>query len=301
MIETVLKRAEPPFTWIDVTDPTRGELERLAQEHGLHPTSVQDCLDPSHQPKLEAIGSVTFMIVRSFDEHADGEAASTRELTRKLAIFVFDSLVLTIHRKEQPYLTTAKRELPARLGSAAPRALVALLVGAALDTFRQPIDSAEQAVARHEESVFAKRDIVRVIRDVFVLKRRLIVIRWTVRHTRDVLQRMELSGPAAPLLQDARDTADRVYFAADELIEDVDGLINIQLSLEAHATNHVMRVLTVFSAFFMPLTFLVGVYGMNFQHMPELRWRFGYGLAWAVMLATCAGIWLWFRRRGWLR
>jgi magnesium transporter len=296
VIETVVARPEPPFTWIDVTDPTREELLDLARRHGLHPAWVQDCLDPVHLPKHETLGSQKFVIVRSYDEATDSEAASTQSLTRKLAIFASGPLVLTIHRKPQAYLDRAKRELPEKLpAEEAPSALVPLLVTAALDTFRAPIDAAEEAVARHEESVFGKHDVKNVIRQVYLLKRRVTVIRWVVRHTRDVLLRLEPSGRSAPLQVDARETADSVYFGADELIEDIDGLINIQLSLSAHETNEVIRVLTIFSAFFMPLTFLVGVYGMNFVHMPELKWRYGYALAWAAMAATCAGIWVGFR------
>jgi len=303
MIETVFAPPARPFTWIDATDPSREELDDLVRRYGLHETSVQDSLEPEHLPKYERIGGVTFVIVRAFDERAEHGAESTRELTRKLAIFAGDGFVLTIHRKEQAYLNEAKKQLGEALPAGEPAAsLVPLLVSAAVDSYWPTLDASEEAVGTHEAKVFAHRDITHVVREVYLIKRRVTVIRWMARHTLDVIQRLKASSDrAAPLLQDARENAESLYFGADELLEDVNSLINMQLSLAAHETNHVMRVLTLFSVFFMPLTFIVGVYGMNFEHMPELTWRYGYGGVLLVMLATTAGIYYWFRRKGWLR
>ena len=121
------------------------------------------------------------------------------------------------------------------------------------------------------------------------------------RHTLDLIQKLKASSEAqAPRLQDLKENAEGLYFAADELLEDVNNLVNLQLSLAAHQTNEVMRVLTVFSVFFMPLTFLVGIYGMNFEFMPELKHPWGYPGVLSLMLVTSLAIYAWFKRRGWL-
>jgi magnesium transporter len=101
-------------------------------------------------------------------------------------------------------------------------------------------------------------------------------------------------------VQDLRENAESSHFYADELLDDVNNLLHMQLALAGHRTNEVVKVLTVFSAFFLPLTFLVGVYGMNFRYMPELEARWGYPAAWALMLVISLGIYVWFRRRRWL-
>ena len=88
---------------------------------------------------------------------------------------------------------------------------------------------------------------------------------------------------------------------ADEIHDNVSNLLTVQLNLASHRTNEVMRILTVFSAFFLPLTFLVGVYGMNFEFMPELSRRWAYPAVWGVMVIITLGIYIWFRRRGWLK
>ncbi len=118
----------------------------------------------------------------------------------------------------------------------------------------------------------------------------------------DVTQRMvPAAGRAATLFRDVQENAESYHFYADELLDDANTLLNVQLALASHRTSEVMRVLTVFSVFFLPLTFIVGVYGMNFDYMPELRHHFGYPAVLAVMLVVTAVIYRWFHRRGWLR
>jgi magnesium transporter len=103
------------------------------------------------------------------------------------------------------------------------------------------------------------------------------------------------------LFRDVQENVESYHFYADELLDDTNTVLNVQLSLATHRTNEVMRVLTVFSVFFLPLTFIVGIYGMNFQFMPELRARWGYPAILVAMGIVTLAIYLWFRRRGWLR
>jgi magnesium transporter len=91
-----------------------------------------------------------------------------------------------------------------------------------------------------------------------------------------------------------------MHFYAEELLDDVNNLLNMHLALATHRTNEVVKVLTIFSAFFLPLTFLVGVYGMNFAYMPELTHPMGYPAAWLLMVSVSVVIWVWFRKRRWL-
>jgi magnesium transporter len=109
------------------------------------------------------------------------------------------------------------------------------------------------------------------------------------------------AGRGASLFRDVQENVESSHFYADELLDDVNTVLNVQLALAAHRTGEVMRILTVFSVFFLPLTFVVGVYGMNFDLMPELHARWGYPAVLAAMGLITLMIYLWFRRRGWLR
>jgi magnesium transporter len=103
------------------------------------------------------------------------------------------------------------------------------------------------------------------------------------------------------MFRDAQENVESIHFYADELLDDANTLLSVQLALASHRTGEVMRVLTVFSVFFLPLTFIVGIYGMNFHYMPELRHRLGYPGVMIGMGFVTLVIYLWFRRRGWLR
>jgi magnesium transporter len=150
--------------------------------------------------------------------------------------------------------------------------------------------------------VFGEHELVGLLRRIYTEKRRVTQMRRMLSHTLDLVQRLvPASEPTAPLYQDLRENAESMHFWADELVDDVNNLLTIQLHLASHRTNEVVRILTVFSVFFLPLTFIAGVYGMNFHFMPELRERWGYPAALAGMGAVTLAIYLWFRRRGWLR
>lgn len=140
------------------------------------------------------------------------------------------------------------------------------------------------------------------IKQVYGLKRRCAVIMRTLGRTMAVLGPMKAQArDDQGLLADVVEEADRLHTWADELLENATHLMHLEINLASQRTNEVMRVLTIFSAFFLPLTFIAGVYGMNFRRMPELEHRFGYPLVIAAMVLTALAIWAWFRRKGWLR
>jgi magnesium transporter len=304
MRQVVLETASPRFRWVDVTAPTLPELEGLAAEYGLHPLAVQDCLDPEHRPKYERMGTTTFLILRAVDETATEHADTAQALTRKVAVFFNKEFLLTVHRAELRFL----EELKAGARSVTPAGVCAphviAIANAVIDTFWPLLDEAEGAISSLEDQKVDFRDRTTVIRKTFRLKRRLNALRITARHILETVKRLAAAGedhlPGSPFLTDLKENAETLYFATDEIMEDVNNLLSLELAAADHDTNEVMRVLTVFAAFFLPLTFIVGIYGMNFDVMPELRWPFGYPVVIAIMVAVCGVIYSWFKRKGWL-
>lgn len=311
-VHTVLRKEDPAFVWLDVLQPTPEELDAIAREYGLVPTSVNDCLDPEHLPKFEQFDNYTFVILRAYDEQADRMSATVQEMTRKIAIFYAPSFLITIHRKGQPWLTAVESKIqsarPAGQGKEGRQAwMLFKLVHGAVDTYLKPMEMIETRLDAFEEAVFSGREntargFASSLREVHVLKRQVTLIKRLLLRTLDVVQRMTPpSGRAVTLFRDAQENVESIHFYADELLDDANTLLSVQLALASHRTGEVMRVLTVFSVFFLPLTFIVGVYGMNFDYMPELRHRWGYpGVLLGMGLVTLV-IYLWFRRRGWLR
>ena len=294
------------FIWIDVTAPSAEELLAVAAEYGLHPLAVQDCLDPEHLPKYERLGSTTFLILRAFDESAAVDADTVHAITRKVALFFDAKRLITVSRAPQGFLEALKADPPRLLSPEEPAGPVQVLavVNGVIDTFWKPLADAEKRLTDMEPRTVNHRERPDLIHELFHVKRRINAMRSTARHTLETVKRLAASTeenlPASPRLNDARENAESLYFATDEIIEDITNLLQLALAAADHDTNEIVRVLTIFSVFFMPLTFIVGVYGMNFDVMPELRWRFGYPLVGGGMAACCLAIYLWFRRKDWL-
>lgn len=303
MISTVLT-SKSGFTWLDVIQPSNEELDQLALTYGLHATAVKDCLDPEHLPKFERYGDLTFIILRAFDEASDGTSETIQQITRKIAVFYTDKYFITIHRKDQPFFARLREEHLGRAKSREVRLsyVVTDLLNAVVTTYEKPLEEAERAIEEFEDSLFDSQRASPPLQRIHILKRRVNLIKRLLWQTMGVIHKMKPPFERnAPLFQDAGENAESYHFYADELLEELNNLLSIHLSMASHKTNEVMRVLTVFSAFFLPLTFIVGIYGMNFEAMPELQSRYGYPAVLLLMLAVSTAIFIWFRRRGWLR
>lgn len=306
MLRTVYQSSTPAFRWLDLVEPTRADLESIAGEYGLTATAVQDCLDPEHLPKFERFDGTSFVILRAADERADTSADTVQGFTRKVAIFWGADFLITIHRKEQPYLSGVMHQWQQRtaLTEDAHRCLSELLVdltNAVVLSYEAPLVDSEARLDVFEAQLLSDHDVTALLRDMYLIKRRVTLAKRLLWRTLSIATRLPGAGDrTGPLMQDLRENAESMHFYADELLEDVTNLLNMQLALAAHRTNEVVQVLTIFSAFFLPLTFIVGVYGMNFEHMPEISHPLGYPVVWVVMIAVSAAIWSWFRRRGWM-
>ncbi len=286
--------------WIDVVGPSRDELLELAREFALPPTVVEDCLDPEHLPKYERIGDATFLILRARDHAAPDDASTIQELTRKVAVFMHNGLLLTVHRTDLGELRGLRERFEGDVEAGQLAILVAIIL-ATLDSYDKPLDRAQNVLDEFEAGVFDDDVPEPSLRDAFHLKRRVALTRRILWQTSNVLHKLVPPAERAePLYQDLREAAEGYLFWVDQLLDEVNQLLQAHLAMSSNRTNEVMRVLTVFSAFFLPLTFIVGVYGMNFHFMPELDSRLGYPLALAGMFLLAMGIFVWFRRRGWM-
>ncbi len=294
------------FRWIDVVAPTPEELDALAGEYGIHPLAIQDCLEPEHLPKHEALGPITFVILRAFDERAGPDADTVHKITRKVALFFNGEFLISVHRAPQRFLEELKQNppRPASKTDTACELYVLAIANGVVDSFWKPLDDAEGRIAGIEERQERPARNRSFVHEVFHLKRRINAIRSTSRHILETVKKLTAAGaqhlPPTPYMNDLRENAESLYFATDEILEDANSLLTLTLAAADHETNQITKVLTIFAAFFLPLTFIVGVYGMNFDVMPELRWPWGYPLVLASMAGISVVIYVWFRRKGWM-
>lgn len=305
----IMKRFEhqwPDFKWIDIESPSSEELAKLAEEWQIPKPAMLSSLDPEHLPKCEIFENCVFIVLRHHDTQSKTDAATMQEITTKLVLFVGRNFVLTIHRAPLACISDKKETAPQLQKDLI--GFVKALFMHTIRSFDKPLADLDSKTDVIEERVFAlqRRNI---LRQGYVIKRKTSSYRKIFKFTADVITKLntEMTVSLRDINQ-VREPLDKLSFFADSIQEEVTGLINLHLSLMAqktneasYRTNEVMRVLTVFSIFFLPLNFIAGVYGMNFEYMPELSVRYGYFVTLGVMLFVVIGITWWMMRKGWLR
>ncbi len=302
----------PTFKWLDLTNPNPDELRTFAEEHRIQGTLVEDCLQPEHLPKIEISGPITFVILRVYDHNSPKAANSVRALTRKVAIFMGEDFLVTIQRIEQPFLQSLEAnwaKLDKRHQQAHPFHLLTEILQAALVTYDPFLNEQHERLMLLEENVMQGAATAGVFPLAYHMKRRVRLVKQVIMQQTQIIERLEASDATElTYLQDLKEFGQHQFFLVNEIMENLTSLLNLQLSLESqrvtaasHHVNEVMRVLTMFSAIFLPLSFIASVYGMNFQHMPELANPIAYPVVLALMFFVALLIVLWFYWKGWLQ
>jgi magnesium transporter len=302
MIEVIRREGDPPVPiWLDAIEPSKAELEQLGEAYRLHPTLVADCMEPMHLPKHEQSGETTFMIVRTFETRSHIEDTSVPALTTKVAVFLGNRFFITVRRRESPFLKPILAKYRDAPGPVYLLNVMLEVLLAAVETYHPPLEQAEAQVHAFEAAILTDQRDHAHWDAIFRTQARLTVIKRMLWHTQIAFQRfVPRSDRNMPACQDLRERIESLLFLAENLLEDLRNLLAVQLSLAANDTNDVMRTLAMYSVFFMPLSFIVGVYGMNFEDIPELKWRYGYVSVWIAFIVIAFAIWRWFRRKHWL-
>ncbi|AMM51935.1 hypothetical protein TH61_13120 [Rufibacter sp. DG15C] len=300
MKKSLISDPSTTWQWIDLESPSEKELLEVAEFYKLPKTSVIDSLQPEHLPKFESIGDINFLILRVYDAQAHREADTIQEITNKVAIFQSGAFLITIHRNSSQMIESVREKYVMTSIVKSPADLVPKLVKASLRSYETPSYRLAEELDYYEAKTFLNEKMPPLIKGLYHLKRKGAVCRRVLRLTESVLGGMRQGAFQPTSLQDTEDLHVHLETQFEEVNEGTNNLINTYLSLSSQKTNEVMRVLTLFSAFFLPLTFIAGIYGMNFEFMPELKQRLGYPAVIGIMGAVSLVIFLWFKRKRWL-
>ncbi|MHC2991916.1 hypothetical protein OB13_10085 [Pontibacter sp. HJ8] len=300
MKRTIVSLENADWQWIDLESPSEEELKEVAAQYGLHRSSVIDSLQPEHLPKYEEIGEVAFMITRIYDRGAHKEADTIQELTNKVAIFFSRKFIITIHRNPADLIEEVESKYIRTGVVKTPQGLLTRLVKAVLKTFEAPAQSLAEDLDYYEAKTFLNDRMPPLTKGLYHLKRKAAVSKRVLHLSEVILDNMQYLELQPTEMQDLKDLHVHLNTLYDEVNESTNNLINIYISLSSQKTNEVVRVLTIFSVFFLPLTFIVGIYGMNFAYMPELKEKYGYPAVLVVMALVTLLIYLWFRKKRWL-
>jgi magnesium transporter len=299
-MQSILREKESVFEWIDVHTPSNEELKELATKYALPEAAVLDCMQSDHLPKFESFDNYYFVIIRFYDAECSATSQDVQSLTRKIAFFFTPNFLLTIHRRELPELSSIAEKSLRDTGVQHPFDVVCKLIKHYFSTYDIPLESMEKDIDLYESRVFLKKRTPDLLKDLYIVKRKTHILRRIQNITKTVVEQLHLSHKKNAFYEDMRDAHLHLDTRLDDLQDNIQSLLHIYLSISSQKTNEVMRILTVFSAFFLPLTFIVGVYGMNFDFMPELKHPYGYPAIMIFMAIVTIVIYRWFLLKRWL-
>lgn len=288
--------------WVDIEGRSPESDAILGEVFGFHPLAIEDVYKERHRPKVEDYDEYLYIIVRGLRDASElGDVVTT-----ELDVFLGRNFVVTHHDGAVPSVTAARDEVRRTLGSALTKGAVYMahrLLDRLVDEFRDLPDVYMREVDRLEAAVLGGHDeLARILE----LKGALHRIRRTAQAQTGVLARLaraefdEIPQEARPFFRDVHEHMAQVAERLDTEHSELQAVFDAFHSLSAHRMNEIMKVLTLISTIMLPLTFLAGVYGMNFDNMPELHWKYGYFIVWGVMITLSTGMVFYFRRRGWL-
>lgn len=301
MVRQILRKSEHGYDWYQISEPTPEDFLELKNRYRLQEASITDCLEVGHLPKIEQFDEYHFLIIRSIADRFPETSDTLTELTSRLSIFYSEDFILTAHRgefNELEKLIALDANHPVLRSS---KSLVNSLVSASIKTFEQLlISDLSRKLDDYEERVFLHHKRKPFLKKLYYLKRQIDLIRIILTHYRDIIDYFHLPDYQHIYTQDLRDIYSRTDTLYRDIAENTAQLLSVYFNVESNHTNEIMRTLTIISVFFMPLTFIVGVYGMNFIGMPELDWLYGYPAVILLMLLISLGIYLWFKKKRWL-
>ena len=295
---------EDRFVWVGLFEPDEELLREIQEEFGLHDLAIEDAHSAHQRPKLEQYGNSLFVVLRT--AHLVGEPQHVEFAETHL--FVGPRFVVSVrHGSLQSHVgLRARCEASKHLLAKGPGFVLYALMDFVVDQYFPILEALEERVVELEEVVLDEKFIQQTTSRIYHLKRELLSIKRTVSPLVDIssrLMRFDLElipEDTKPYFRHVYDHALRINEMADTLREVLATALNANLSVISVSQNKDTKRLAAWAAIIAAPTAIAGIYGMNFDYMPELSWRYGYVVVVAIILVVCAGLWLGFKRSGWL-
>jgi len=289
--------------WVDLQAPTLEEAEILSRVFGFHPLAIEDCWHEPQHPKVDDYGAYLFLVVHGVREEIESDAFDTHELN----IFLGRNYLVTFHTYQSRSVDAliANLHRHPHLMARGMDFMLHQILDRVIDNYFPKLEIIEEKIDEIEGAVLTDARPELLTR-IFDLRRTVAHLRRVAIQEREVLVQMSrgdfvmVSEKAQVYFKDIYDHLFRIVEVADNQRETLSVLVQVYVSMVSNQLNHTMRVLTVIATLMLPLTVITGIYGMNFEFMPELHWRFGYPLILVLMAVVGGGMLLYFRRRNWL-
>jgi magnesium transporter len=300
-----LLKDEKAVIWIDMEAPTEVEEQLLLNLFRFHPLTLEDCRETRNYPKVEEFPGYLYFIVHGVRADTSPDHFNTIELDA----FLGPNYVITYHHEMFRSINNVKKLLSTspvacQRGSAF---LLYQILDQIVDFYSPVLDDFDERIAKLEDDIFTlSRPNKAILEEIMDLKRGVLRLRRISGRQLDVILRTSrgefplIPPPMLPFYRDIHDHLIRVTDLAESYRDLISGALDAYLSVVGNRMNEIMKVLTIFSAIMLPLTFLAGVYGMNFEYIPELSRPYGYFVVWGVMITVAVLMLGLFWRAGWL-
>ena len=298
-------KEKPTVTWINVTGVHDVRIiEEFGKAFNIHPLLLEDIVHTDQRPKLEEFDESLFIILKmlSYDE------TNNELLSEQVSLILGSNFVISFQECEGDVFNPVRVRIKSAKGRIKKKGcdyLVYALIDAVVDHYFLVLEKYGEKVEILQEEVLSQ-PTPHTLEVIQGIKRDMIYLRksvWPLREVINVLQRGEsalISDNVIIYLRDVYDHTIQVIDNIETLRDMISGTLDVYLSSVSNKMNEVMKVLTIVATIFIPLTFIAGIYGMNFKHMPELEWHWGYPIALGVMVLLVGMMLIWFRRKRFL-
>ena len=289
------------WEWIDVEAPTQEDLNFLHERYNINTLLLEDTIDPNHLPKFEQDNGVKFFLMRENTELERTNLNTISDISTKLGIFLFQNMIITVHRMKNRSIYEFKKEivLPEHESITTDRIALKLALKV-MKSFDEESQNLMETMDNIENEIFLKTtNNSNQIRRLYKLKRKSGLNARILNISTDWIDKFKTLNLSDTEVSDLKDKHKDVIADFEHLNAQVTNLISMFLAMSDQKANQVMKVLAIYSMYFFPITFIAGIYGMNFENMPELQQPFGYFLTLGLMGFITLLTFIYVRRKRW--
>jgi magnesium transporter len=286
--------------WIDVVAPTTEDLRYIHERYPINHLLLEDTIDVNHLPKFEKIDDVMFFLMRENTELERTNLNSISDVSTKLSVFIFDKTIISIHRMKNRSVQETKVEVGKKSEVTRKEDIALMLALKVLKSYDDQASHLLDILGHLEDEIFLKNaHNTNQIRRLYTQKRKSGLNTRILNISADWVDKFKMLNLMDSEVVDLRDKYKDVIADFDHLNAQITNLISMFIALSDQKANQVMKLLAIFSVYFLPITFIAGVYGMNFEIMPELHLKHGYYYVLALMLSIEIIIFMYMRRKKW--
>lgn len=297
-IDTIYRDSQ--CEWVDVEAPTAEDMKFLHERYEINNLLLEDTLDPNHLPKYEEDGSVKFFLFRESTELERKNLNTISDISTKIGVFLLGNTIITVHRMKTKSINETKKQLSCSTTETTTQNIALMIALLMMKSFDDESVSLMETMDNIENEIFLKNtNHTSQIRRLYKLKRKSGLNSRVLTISTDAIDKFKLLGLKDSEVVDLKDKHKDVVADFDHLNIQITNLIGMFLALSDQKANQVMKVLAIYSVYFLPITFIAGVYGMNFDNMPELHTKHGYFYTLGLMALIVICTFIYARRKQW--